>query len=130
MSRYQAIARLNKIKHLGTSANILLGALFLFTTIGAGGQVAEVSAAAKGIEVATKVADLAATKDFIWLILFICGSLVWVVFVLVNAVLKQAKDSSTSAVETAQAIQRLCDLIEDQTPLSHDRSNRKPANNH
>lgn len=130
MSRYQVVARLNKIKHLGISANVLLGALFLSMTLGASGQVAELSAAAKGVEVASRVADIAATKDFIWLILFICASLVWVVFVLVNAVLKQAKEASASAVETAQAIQRLCDLIEDQTPVNHDRNSRKPANNH
>lgn len=130
MSRLSLTEKFRKLNILSISANGLLIALFLLMTMGAGAQIAELSTAAKGVEFAVKAADLAATKDFIWLILFICASLVWVVYILVRAVLAQAKEAATAEVKTATAIQRLCDVIEDRTPLTNDRNNRKSGPTH
>lgn len=118
MSRLSLTEKFRKLNLLSISANGLLITLFVLTTMGAGAQMAELSTAAKGVDFAIKAADLASTKDFIWLILVICASLCWIVFFLVKAIIELTRGNTDAAVKTAQAIQRLCDVIEDRTPLS------------
>lgn len=108
MKYYEAAWRLRKMKLTGSSANILLVTLIFLMTAGAGAQVSEVAAA-------SKVADALSTKDFIWLVLFVAAAAIIAVIVLVRALIQEAQDARIQAVQTATAIQRLCDIIEDKS---------------
>ncbi len=118
MSFNQASWRLRKAQFTGRSMYVTLAALLGLMTIGASGQISEVG-------IAAKIADSAIGRDINWLILFVTALVVGLCIYLVKALMELAKDSQTAAVETAMAIQRLCDLIEKDLPPSNE-PRRKP----